>query len=125
MAPGVASTLFYWGLGPPRSVFAVTAAVGVSYMLATLIQLDLAARACPPEATGSAFATLMALENLAAASSAVLGGWCTRLWTPTLGPATTFQLLVALGALTTAASWFLLPADAKIGETPRPTESDR
>jgi hypothetical protein len=43
-------------------------------MTATLIQLDLAARSCPPEAAGTVFATLMALENFAASLSTWLGG---------------------------------------------------
>ena len=65
---------------------AVAWSSGVIYMTATLIQLDLAARACPPEAAGSVFAILMALENLAAATSTGLGGWCYErgvgLWGP-------------------------------------------
>ncbi|WP_435021726.1 hypothetical protein TA3x_002526 [Tundrisphaera sp. TA3] len=114
---GVVSTLLYWGLGGPASLLVVAAAVGFAYMLATLIQLELAARACPPEATGSVFATLMALENLAAALSTAVGGWCYDGWAVAWGETAAFRLLVALGAATTATSWFLLPPDrpAEIG----------
>ena len=43
-------------------------------MTATLIQIDLAARTCPPETAGTVFALLMALENLSASASTWLGG---------------------------------------------------
>ena len=106
---GVASTLAYWGLSGRASAMAVTLAVGFIYMMATLIQLDLAARACPPEAAGSVFALLMALENLAAATSTAMGGWCFERWAELWGPVASFRALVAVGAAFTAASWLLLP----------------
>ncbi len=90
-------------------------AVGVISMTATLIQLDLAARACPPEAAGSVFALLMALENLAAAASTALGGWCFERGSGLWGPAASFRALVLVGASTTAASWLLLPLLRRIG----------
>jgi len=109
IALGVASTLAYWGLSGRASAAAVTLVVGVVYMTATLIQLDLAARACPPEAAGSVFAILMALENLAAATSTGLGGWAYERGAELWGPAASFRVLVGLGAAFTAASWALLP----------------
>lgn len=90
---GVASTLAYLGLVGPRSAVAVAGAVGVISLTATLIQLDLAARACPPEAAGSVFALLMALENLAAAASTALGGWCFERGSGLWGPAASFRAL--------------------------------
>ena len=106
---GVASTMAYWGLAGRASAVAVTLVVGLVYMTATLIQLDLAARACPPEAAGSVFATLMALENLAAALSIGLGGWAYERGAGLWGPVASFRVLVGVGAAFTAASWLFLP----------------
>jgi len=120
---GVASTLAYSGLSGRASAVAVTLAVGIVYMMATLIQLDLAARACPPEAAGSVFAMLMALENLAASTSTGLGGWCYERGAALWGPDASFRVLVAVGAAFTAASWLLLPLLDRaegIGEGPAP-----
>jgi len=50
---GIASTLAYWALSDRRSALLVALAVGLTYMTATLIQLDLAARVCPPRAAGT------------------------------------------------------------------------
>ena len=72
---GVASTLAFAGVSGRASAVAASLVVGIIYMMATLIQLDLAARACPPEAAGTVFALLMALENLAGSLSTGLGGW--------------------------------------------------
>lgn len=109
IALGVLMTLLYGGLAGPVSGRLIAVGVGLAYMTATLIQLDLAARACPPEVAGTAFAVLMALENLANASSTFLGGrlyaWGGAHW----GPSTSFRVLVATGAAFTAASWLLVP----------------
>ena len=72
---GVASTLAFAGASGRSSAIAASLVIGIIYMMATLIQLDLAARACPPEAAGTCFALLMALENLAGSLSTGLGGW--------------------------------------------------
>jgi MFS family permease len=109
IALGVASTLAYWTLEGPRSALAVAAAVGFAYMTATLIQLDLAARLCPPAMAGTVFATLMALSNLGVALSTALGGWLYEGLRERLGAHAAFDGLVAVGALCTAASWLLVP----------------
>ncbi len=106
---GVASTLAYWGLSGRTSAVIVAAVVGVTYITATLIQLDLAARSCPSEIAGTAFAILMALENTATAASVWLGGkfyaWGSKQW----GEIASFNVLVAIGALTTAACFLIIP----------------
>ncbi|HEX8200614.1 MAG TPA: MFS transporter [Isosphaeraceae bacterium] len=120
---GIVATAAYGLLVDRPSALAVTLAVGLTYMTATLIQLDLAARACPPEVAGTAFALLMALENLASSGSTVLGGllyqWGTGLW----GSPAAFRLLVAVGAATTACCWPLvrwLPDGADPAPSARP-----
>lgn len=109
IALGIMATLAYWFLADERSALAVTLFVGFVYMTATIIQLDLAARSCPPEAAGTAFALLMALANLANLGSTWLGGlfyeWGTIRW----GSRTSFDVLVGVGALFTAGCWLLVP----------------
>ncbi|HEV3163558.1 MAG TPA: MFS transporter [Isosphaeraceae bacterium] len=106
---GIASTLAYWALAGPVSAAVVTVFVGLTYMTATLIQLDLAAQSCPPRVAGTAFALLMALLNLGNLLSTWLGGdWYERLrllW----GSRVAFHILVAIGAAFTAGCWLLVP----------------
>jgi predicted MFS family arabinose efflux permease len=107
---GIVSTLAYAVMESAASVMAITVAVGFTYMTATLIQLDLAARVCPVSVAGTVFATLMALENLAVSLSTAFGGaiyeWAELRW----DAPTSFFVLLALGALTTAACWLIVPA---------------
>jgi MFS family permease len=119
---GVASTLAFAVVTGRESAVAVSLVVGIIYMTATLIQLDLAARACPPEAAGTVFALLMAMENLSASLSIGLGAW-TYAWGLELwGATTSFYLLVFIGSTFTAMSWLLLPMlrqveDARLKES--------
>ncbi|MBV8611484.1 MAG: hypothetical protein JO034_29075, partial [Singulisphaera sp.] len=64
---------------------------------------------CPPEATGTVFATLMALENLAASLSAWLGGHWYEQGLAHWGGRTSFRILVLVGSAFTAACWLLVP----------------
>lgn len=106
---GVLSTLAYWGLTGTWSAALVTVLSGVTYMTGNLIQLDLAARICPPKAAGTVFALLMAVSNLAILTSTWLGGiWYDQLdavW----GHRAAFNGLVAIGAACTAGCWLLTP----------------
>jgi MFS family permease len=106
---GVASTLAFAGVSGRGSAVAASLVVGIIYMLATLIQLDLAARACPLEAAGTSFALLMTLENLAGSLSTGLGGWAYEKGCERWGMMTSFSLLVLIGMAFTASSWLLLP----------------
>jgi hypothetical protein len=109
IALGIVGTLAYGAVRDARSAAVVGVVVGMTYTTASLIQLDLAARACPPEVAGTAFATLMALENLATTLATGLGGdWYQRgirLW----GPHGSFRVLLVVGAAFTAACWLLVP----------------
>jgi predicted MFS family arabinose efflux permease len=106
---GVVSTLAYSAVNDESSAVGVTLAVGFTYMTATLIQLDLAAQSCPPEAAGTVFALLMAIDNLAASLGTWLGGvWYDRgaeLW----GARASFQALLIIGASATACCWLIVP----------------
>jgi predicted MFS family arabinose efflux permease len=106
---GVASTAAYWLMKDAFSATLVTVAVGFTYMTAWLIQLDLAARICPPRVAATLFALLMALTNLSLSLAAALGGYLYDLWAPQWGPRTAFDALVGLGCAFTAGCWLLVP----------------
>jgi MFS family permease len=106
---GIASTLAYWTLRDAMSARCISLAVGFTYMSATMMQLDLAARACPLASAATVFATLMALSNLSAAASTWLGGtWYVAL-EDRYGTIAGFDILVGVGALFTAGCWLLVP----------------
>lgn len=106
---GVLSTLAYWGLTGKLSAVLVTVVSGLTYMTGSLIQLDLAARVCPPKAAGTVFSVLMAVSNLGIVVSTWIGGiWYDQLsagW----GQRAAFNTLVAIGAAFTAGCWLLVP----------------
>ena len=107
---GVLSSLVYLAMWDASSALVMSLFSGVFYMFGTLVQLDLAARACKPEAAGTTFAALMALSN----TGMLLGNWLGGQWYDWLAkqlhsvPAA-FALLVLIGSLFTAACWLLVP----------------
>ncbi|WP_422926907.1 MFS transporter [Singulisphaera sp. PoT] len=105
---GMVSTLGYLLVEDEHSLVLVTIATGFTYMTATLIQLDLAARACPGALAGTLFATLMALENLAASLSTTLGGFIYEAAQGPWGSRAAFRFLVLVGCLTSAGCWLFL-----------------
>ena len=106
---GIISTVAYWGLAGERSAIVISLAIGFAYMTANLIQLDFAARVCPPHSAGTVFALLMALSNAGLSLSVVVGsylyGWGMAWW----DARGSFDFLVLVGALTTAGCWLLIP----------------
>ncbi len=106
---GILNTLAYWWLDGPQSATIVSLTVGLTYMTGSLIQLDLAARVCPPALAGTLFAAMMALSNLSLSLATMLGGSLYDLWRPAWGDRGAFDVLVGLGALFTAGCWLLVP----------------
>ncbi|NUQ66597.1 MAG: MFS transporter [Pirellulales bacterium] len=106
---GILSTLGYWAMVDKTSAVVVTLAIGFTYMTALLIQLDLAAQACPAEVAGTGFALLMALSNLSMSLSTALGGHLYDRWAASWGATAAFHHLVGCGAAFTAACWLLVP----------------
>lgn len=82
---------------------------GAAYMTASLAQLDLAARVCPPRIAGSVFALLMAAQNLSLSVACWLGGYAYMRLTPCLGPIGAYAALAGAGAVFTSGCWLLLP----------------
>lgn len=109
IACGILTTLAYLGLEGRTTALAISFLAGLTYMTGSLIQLDLAARVCPPEVSGTLFATLMALSNLGITAAMAWGGWLYDDWSAQWGPHAAFDRLVLLGAATTAACWLLAP----------------
>jgi MFS family permease len=106
---GVLSTIAYWGMSDHLSAGLVSVAVGLTYMTGTLVQLDLAARVCPPKTAGTVFALLMALSNLSVSLATGLGGYLYDIFTGLWGSQGAFNVLVGVGALFTAGCWLLVP----------------
>lgn len=106
---GVISTLAYWWMDDKASAVLVSLVVGFTYMAASMIQFDLAARVCPPQVAGTIFATLMALTNFSLSASTWLGGVLYDSWSTHWGARPAFNALVAVGAAFTAGCWLLIP----------------
>jgi MFS family permease len=102
---GIISTLAYWPLVDGASATWVSLLAGFSYMMANMILLDLAARACPLKAAGTVFAVFMALCNISAGLSTWLGGYGYELASDAWGSASGFCMLLAVSAGFTACSW--------------------
>ncbi len=109
IAAGVLSTLAYLLVEGVQSAFVVSVFVGFVYMLGNLIQLDLAARLCPPTIAGSMFAMLMSVANLAIIASTILGGWLYEIFSTQGGPEYSYTVVVLIGSATTALCWCLVP----------------
>jgi Na+/melibiose symporter-like transporter len=106
---GIVATIAYWGYRDATSGVVISLAVGVVYAIGSLIQLDLAARVCRPETAGTTFALLMSLTNLGTALSQGIGGSIYEALAGRWGYVSAFQMLVAVGALSTAGCWLLMP----------------
>ncbi len=109
IATGVLSTLAYCGVVGRTSAAVISVVVGFTYLTGSMVQFDLAARACPVAAAGTTFALLMALSNLSLSMSTAIGGWLYVDWSGRWGATTAFNLLVGAGALSTCACWLIVP----------------
>jgi predicted MFS family arabinose efflux permease len=103
----VLGSLVYLGMTSTTQAIFISLTYGFVYMISNLIQLDLAARFCPPAAAGTVFALLMSLVNLGVSSASVVGGRFYTSWSETLGAHRAFDILVLVGASFTAACWLL------------------
>lgn len=107
VALGVLSQAAYWAMDDQAAAVAVHIVVGFTWMTASMVQFDLAARVCPPQAAATIFAVLMALTNLASS----LGEWLGGSWYEALlhdgGGAHAFGTIVGLGVAFKASCWLL------------------
>ncbi len=109
VALGIVSNLVYVGVSGPRSAVLVTILVGLSSMSATLIQVELAAQACPPGAAATVFASFMAISNLSAALATWLGGVWYEIAGTTWGRPAAFQTLVVASSAFLMLGGLLVP----------------
>ena len=114
VAFGILPTVGYWGLHGTTAAVPIFLLTGFAYQTATMIQLDLAARVCPPQIAGTMFALLMALSNSGISASSYFGGWWYDALTRRHGTHVAFDLLVAIGAGFTATCWVLVPGMLRI-----------
>lgn len=98
---GVGSTLAYLLYKDVISAILIDVTSGGIGMIATLVFLDLAAKACPKQAEGTFFALLMSLYNGGVQGSQIIGGWLYD----TLG----YTWLILISAAFTALCWLLVP----------------
>lgn len=105
---GIVSNCAYLLLGGRTSALALSAFVGFTYMTASMVQADLAARACTERMTSTVFATFMALCNIASAVSTWLGGVWYHHGTAQLGSTASFQSLIVVSSLFTATCWLVV-----------------
>jgi MFS family permease len=103
----ILASLVYLGMTSTTQAIFISVIYGFVFMITNLIQLDLAARFCPPAAAGTVFALLMSLVNLGVSSSSVVGGRFYTAWSEALGAHRAFDILVLVGASFTAACWLL------------------
>ena len=110
IALGVVSTAACALARDPASLMWTNVIGGAAYMTASLTQLDLAARLCPPAVAGSVFASLMAIQNLSLGLAGWIGGHAYTWLVPGLGAIGAYAVLAGVGALLTSCCWILLPA---------------
>ena len=104
---GVISNMVYWLLAGPKSLDAVSLAVGFSYMTANMIQCDLAARACPVRAAGTVFGLFMAMCNVSTILSIWVGGGMYQFAVAQWGGMQAFHSMLLIGSGFMAASWLV------------------
>lgn len=104
---GALSQAAYWTMDDHAAAIAVHVVVGVTWMTGSLIQLDLAARVCPPQAAATVFAVLMALTNLASSLGEWLGGSLYDSLLRADGGGRAFAVMVGLGVAFKASCWLL------------------
>ena len=97
----------YWAMHDRATAVVVHVVVGFTWMTASMIQLDLAARVCPPQVAATVFAVLMALTNTASS----LAEWISSSWYQTLlaitDGASAFAVMVGIGVTLRFSCWLL------------------
>jgi len=115
---GALSQAAYCTMDTRSAAVVVHILVGATWMTATLIQLDLAARVCPPKAAATVFAVLMALTNLASSLGEWIGGFGYDKLLQGIGNQTAFAIMVGIGTAIKACCWLLMLLPARWSEGP-------
>ncbi|HEV3005386.1 MAG TPA: MFS transporter [Pirellulales bacterium] len=102
---GVAGTWVYWLQSGKASAVAISMVAGFLYMTASMILVDLAARACPIAAAGTVFALFMAIGNVSTAMTTWLGGQVYHVVNQRCDADAAFAIVIGMGGVLTATSW--------------------
>lgn len=106
---GVFSSLAYWMLADRATAGCIVVVTGLATATATMVQLDVAARICPPQIAGTLFALLMGMANLGILLGTWCGGWLYEWARVHYGSQRAFDILVGMGAMATATCWLVAP----------------
>jgi MFS family permease len=117
IAGAVLCTLAWWFLADARTAYIIAIFYGYGIMVVGLVQLDMAARYCPPAVAATVFALLMSLINQAAALSEWVGGVLYTRWSEMWGVDNAFDALVLAGGACTALCWLVVPWLNRIAES--------
>ncbi len=109
LGSSVLATLALIWIDDVTSDFVVSIVSALAWTFAFLLQLDLAARVCPPRYAGTIFALLMAVSNGGDSLAAYVGGTMHDALSPSIGADGAYDVLVLMGAATTAVAWTLVP----------------
>ncbi|MET0287499.1 MAG: MFS transporter [Polyangiales bacterium] len=124
VAGSLASTLALLVVEGAWSHYAVSAFTAFTWTFTLLMQLDLAARLCPPRYAGTVFALLMGVSNGADSLASFLGGSLHDQLAPAWGASGAYALLVVLGALATVLAWWLALRLGTLNAAPPPDPSE-
>ncbi|MGB3510551.1 MAG: MFS transporter [Microcoleaceae cyanobacterium] len=102
MAFKVTNTIALIFISNEQSAILIWIFCGLTDVIATLGVLEIAARSCPKNAEGTAYALLMSVWNFAGTPGIILGGW---LWDKGMS----FSWLVIICTIFSIFCWLLLP----------------
>jgi MFS family permease len=109
LGSSVVVTLGLFLIHDEMSDFALSIATALAWTFAFLLQLDIAARLCPPRYAATVFAMLMGVSNGADSISAIVGGELHDWLSPRIGAVDAYHVLVVMGAAATAGAWAMVP----------------
>jgi len=111
---GLVCNSVYWLLARESGAYTISIIFGLTYMTGSIIQSDLAARACSLHAAGTLFALFMSVCNLGSALSTWLGGYVYQQASAVSTGEDAFHILIMMNAVFTAGCWLVvrhLPED--------------
>jgi MFS family permease len=104
----------YWLLTREAGAYEISIIFGFTYMTASIIQSDLAARACSLDAAGTIYALFMSICNFGSALSTWIGAYMYDMIKASWSAEDAFRLLIIMNGVFTASCWLVvryLPED--------------
>ncbi|HEV7225221.1 MAG TPA: MFS transporter [Pirellulales bacterium] len=105
---GLISNGIYWLLTREAVAYEISVIFGFTYMTASIIQADLAARACSLDAAGTVYALFMSICNLGSAVSMWLGAYMYDYLKACWSAEDAFRLLIIVNGIFTASCWLVV-----------------